>query len=195
MGATAALAAFSVASTAITSISQAKAQKAAGAYQQQTYEQNARLAEIQAQDAIDRGETDAKNNDKKTKVLIGAQRARLAAQGIDIESGSALDVQTDTAAAGAEDSLTIRNNAWRESWGYKVQALNYRTGGNFAMLTANNAANQTILTGGMQAVNSIASAWGKRTPTVKNKDPRVGPQSGVRSDGTKITVTSPYDNW
>lgn len=157
MGATAAIIGASAIMTGATAYSQSRAQKAEGAYQSQMYEANSRIANIQAEDAIMRGDQEASKHKTQVKKLIGSQRASLAAQGVDINSGSALDVQADTAALGAEDEQTIKNNAWREAWGYKVQASDYLNSATFARLSSKNAAKNTILTAGM----NIASDAGK----------------------------------
>lgn len=138
--------------------SQSQAMKSQGEYQAQIANTNAKLADIKSQDAIDRGNRSANLNDTQTKKLIGSQRAALAAQGIDVNSGSAVDVQSDSASLGALDSLTIRNNAWRESWGYKVESVNDTYSGKFSGMAADNSARNTLLTGGMQAAGSFAQA-------------------------------------
>jgi hypothetical protein len=58
--------------------------------------------------------------------MIGAQRAGIAAGNIDVGYGSAVDVQADAAHLGELDALTIRNNAQREAWGFKVEAIDTR---------------------------------------------------------------------
>jgi hypothetical protein len=135
-----------------TGISQSQASLAQGEYQQRMYETNARMAEYQAQDAVKRGDQAAKAHDKQVKGVIGSQRAAMAAQGVEVDSGSALDLQTDTAAIGAQDSLTIKNNAWREAWGYKVQANEYQGKGAMAGISSRFEAKNSILTGGMKAL-------------------------------------------
>lgn len=159
MGASAGLMqATSTATSGISSMGTAYAQsqsiQAQGAYKQQVANQNAALATIQSQDALNRGEYSANQSNIKTKQLIGQQRADMAAQGVDVNSGSAADVQSSTSAIGALDALTIRNNAYRESFGYKVQSLNDTYSGQFAADSANTQATNTLLTGGMNAVSS-----------------------------------------
>ena len=148
-----ALTAASAFSTIGNIYTQSRAIKAQGSYEAGVYEQNARLAQMQAEDAIERGDQDARTYQLQVKRLMGSQRARLAAQGLDLGYGSALDIQEDTAMLGAMDALTIRNNAYREAWGYKVQALDYSGRAAFTSLTAKSKASQTILTGGMQLAN------------------------------------------
>jgi hypothetical protein len=149
-----------IAMTAASAYGQSKATKAQGRYEQQVAEQNATLANMQAEDTLAQGAKAATQHHVQTKGLIGAQRAVLASQGIDANTGSALDVQADTAALGALDELTIRNNAWRSAWGYKVQASQYTAQGQFALLSAKNKARNTLLTGGAQIANTGLTAYG-----------------------------------
>lgn len=93
---------------------------------------NAAVAELQSADAMARGEEDEDRFRSKVRLAIGAQRAGFAASNIDAGFGSAVDVQADAATLGELDALTIRSNAAREAWGFKVQAENFRRGGEIA---------------------------------------------------------------
>lgn len=162
MGATGALIALtglSAGSQLLTSSAQASALKQQGAYERQIAETNSRLATIQAEDAIKRGEDDVKKLQRQTRMLKGSQRAALAAQGLDLTEGDALAIQEETAALGAEDVFNRRNNAWREGWGLRVQAQDLASRGRFAEITAKNQARNTILTGGLNAAKSIAGGY------------------------------------
>src|SRR5690606_10607793 len=99
---------------------------AEGRHKEAVLRQNAKLAELQALDAIERGQAEETNYRKQIKQMIGSQRTSYAAQGVAIDSGTPLEIQAQTAAIGEEDALTIRNNAAREAWGYRVQASNMR---------------------------------------------------------------------
>jgi len=156
MSVTTALLATSAMSTLSTAYTSAQATKSAGEYQQQIAESNSRLANIQAQDAIVRGEAEAKKAKEAAKRLIGSQRAALAAQGLSLEEDDALFIQQDTAELGALDAWDIKNNAWREAWGYRVEANRYTTQGQFAKITSTAKARNTLLTGGLQATRDIA---------------------------------------
>jgi hypothetical protein len=89
-------------------------------------EYNAAVASLQAQDAIQRGAEEEARFRTGVKLLIGSQRADIAANNVDVNFGSAVDVQADAAFLGEMDALTIRVNAAREAWGYEVQAEDYR---------------------------------------------------------------------
>ena len=128
---------------------QATAASAQGQYIKRVDEQNAKMADAEAQDALDRGELTAQRRGLETRQQIGSTRASQAAQGVDVSSGSAADVQASEAGIGALDEMTIRNNAAREAWGYKVEAINERQAGQVAAIT-----------GDMTAAGYRAESWG-----------------------------------
>ncbi len=88
----------------------------------QLAEYNAAVAELQAADATTRGALEANRFRKQVAQVIGSQRTGFAAGNVDVGYGSAVDVQGDAAFLGELDALTIRTNAAREAWGYKVEA-------------------------------------------------------------------------
>lgn len=94
--------------------------------QAQLAEYNAAVADVQAKDATARGELDAQKFRQRTRALIGEQRAGIAAGNVDVGYGSAVDVQADAAFLGELDALTVRTNAAREAWGYRVEAEDFR---------------------------------------------------------------------
>lgn len=117
------------------------------------YDTNARVSEMQAQDALQRGDKAVTQVKRQVRQTVGAQRAALAAQGVDVNEGSAVDLQAETAGFGALDALTIKNNAYREAWGYKTQALQSSLRGELALSSSRVQANNTILTGGLNALS------------------------------------------
>jgi hypothetical protein len=123
-----------------------KAAKAAGAAGQQAAEASAQVAESQAEqldynalvadlqsaDAVARGADEEARFRSSVKGIIGSQRAGFAAQGVDVGSGSAVDVQADAAYLGELDALSIKSNAQREAWGFSTQAEDLRLGAGVA---------------------------------------------------------------
>lgn len=132
--------------------SQSQSLKAQGRYQRAVAETNAKLAEMNADDALRRGDKEAARYLKQAKGVRGAQRAAMAAQGIEVDSGSAAEIQADTEKIAAENVVTIKTNAFREAWGYRVEGLNQSYAGKFASMAAGNQARDTLLTGGLQAL-------------------------------------------
>lgn len=90
------------------------------------YDWNARVADLQAEDAIDRGRYEEDRFRSQIDQFIGTQRATQAASGTDVNFGSNVDVQADTAYLGELDALAIRTNAYREAWGYRVEGIDNR---------------------------------------------------------------------
>lgn len=103
-----------------------KAQRAAAESEAGLADYNASIAELQATDALQRGDEQANRFRMGVRGMIGSQRAGLAASNVDVGFGSALDVQSDAAYLGELDALTIKTNAAREAWGYKVQGQDLR---------------------------------------------------------------------
>lgn len=104
---------------------QADAAKEATSFNAAGYEQNRVYAEQQATDAIARGEENARRSRMAMRMLIGAQRARMAANNVKLDSGSPLAVQMDTRMLGELDVTMLRENAKREADGYRNQGASY----------------------------------------------------------------------
>lgn len=121
---------------------------------------NAKVYEQQAQDAISRGTEDEQKFRQGVKMLIGSQKAGFAGQGVDVNSGSALDVQADAAFLGELDALTIRTNAAREANGYRAQAENARMGGSAQQTASRFGAASTVL-GGASSLLAAKYGWGR----------------------------------
>lgn len=143
MGSTAALGVMA-AGTAYSAYSKVSA----GRDQQKMFERNAAFAEWQAEDALSRGKETEKRTRETTEQVIGAQRTSFAAQNVDVNKGSAMDVQADAAYLGELDALTVRNNAAKEAYGYRVQAGDYQQRGSYARREGEMGAINTILGAG-----------------------------------------------
>lgn len=120
-------------------------------------EYNARVSEVQADDAIARGREEEQRHRKAVRGLIGSQRAALAASGVDVNAGNAVDIQADSAEMGELDALTIRTNAAREAWGFKVGAAVERQRGANARAEGNAQALGTIVSAAGSYANN---RWG-----------------------------------
>jgi hypothetical protein len=142
---------------------QSQATQQAYSYQAAVSANNAKLAEWQAQDALRRGATSEQQQRLKTAQLRGAQRARLAASGVAIDEGSALNTLLDTDFMGEQDAMTIRDNSKKEAWGARVQAGNYASDSSMLLNRAdaenpNGAMFGTLLTG----AGNVADSWYRR---------------------------------
>ena len=102
---------------------QASAASAADNYQAQVARNNAIISERNAQAAEEAGRTLEQNQRQKTAQIISSTRAAQAANGLDTTSGTPADVQADEAKLGELDALTIKNNAARQAYGYRVEGM------------------------------------------------------------------------
>lgn len=124
-GAAAAYAAYAAAAIgAYSAYSSSQQQKYNNEYQAEVAENDAKMKEYAAQDAVARGAKAIEESNKKARAMRGAQEVRLASNGLLLGSGSALSQLEDTDVLAAADADTIRYNAAREAWGYKVGQQN-----------------------------------------------------------------------
>lgn len=113
------LAGLTAAQTATSVIGDRKAAKAA----QQS-------GDLQASDAIARGEEAARHIGSDSRLLEGGQRVAFGASGVDIGTGSAADVISSDQRRALIDEQAARTNASREAFGFmqqgKAAAQGYR---------------------------------------------------------------------
>ncbi len=145
---------------AVGAYNQAKAQQASLQAESQVALNNAVLAEWQAQDASERGATSAARAMIKGGQVKGAQRAALAANGVDLSGASAQAVLNDTDYITAVDANTIADNAAREAWGYRMQSRQYVDKARMARAGAESvnpwlAAGTSLLS----SATSVARSW------------------------------------
>lgn len=108
-----------------TFLSAASAQQQAS-NNRRTAEYNAKVAEIQAQDAITRGNEESSKVRRQYAQMEGRQRAELAAKGLDLTEGTVADVIDQTDFFSQIDQNTARTNAAREAWGLRARRNAYQ---------------------------------------------------------------------
>ena len=144
-------------------VQQAQATAASQKYNAAVQDMNATLSERQAKDALERGADEEQRKRQQVQALLGQQKASMAANGVDTSFGSPLDTLVDTSIMGELDALTIRTNAARESYDYKVQAVNQRAGA-----TLNRMGAQAALTGGyLDAMGTVLGGASKAYSSYK----------------------------
>ena len=139
--------------TALGSASQANAARQAGNAANQVAQYNAGVSEAQARDALQRGEVEAGQTRIRTRQQTGRQTTALAGSGVDVSTGSALDIVADTALIGSVDEQTIRSNAMREAYGFTTQATSQRMQGQQARQAGRNQAKSSLLGGAVRSFN------------------------------------------
>jgi hypothetical protein len=99
-----------------------QAQSANAAYQAQVAANNAKIAlQNQGMDVAS-GEVQAGNLGLKTRSMVGTTKAQQGASGIDVNSGSSVQVRSGEAELGTLDALTARSNASKKAYADSVAA-------------------------------------------------------------------------
>lgn len=140
----------------------ADAEAAAAAYKAQVARNNAIIAERNAQAATEAGARKGQANDLKTRNLIGTQLVTQAASGLDVNTGSAVDVRQSTADLGRLDTLTIINNAAREASGQRAMAANFEAEAMLQDRTAEyarEAGDINIMSSLLGSATSVSDKW------------------------------------
>jgi len=94
-------------------------------YQAQVAENNAKIAEQNAQYARRAGLAEAQAQSMKGAEQIAAIKAAQAASGIDVNTGSAVDVRVGQTELNRLDTENILNRADLAAYGYRTQATDY----------------------------------------------------------------------
>lgn len=142
-------------------VQQGRAAQAEANYRAAIERNNAIRAEYLAEDAIERGKEEEREERIRGRLLIGQMRAVLGGSGQVVDEGSAGELVIDQAAANELDARTIRNNSEREAQEFRIRATNSESQANLFELSGSNA--RRAATG--QAVGTVLGTAG----TVANK--------------------------
>lgn len=164
------------------SIQQGKAAEAQANYQAQVDRRNARIAQQNAEDKRQEGIEEARMTRLKTAQKVGLQQASLAANGVDVSEGTALDMIEDTSAMGELDALTTRYNYEKHALAFEEQANNFNNQANLDVFAGQNAYRSGMMnavgTGlnGLGQAAGVSAKWygenslGKNTTNIKTKN-------------------------
>ena len=106
-------------------IASGQAQSQAAAYQAQVARNNATIANQNAEYATRAGQAKATEESLASAQKLSAVRAGIAAQGIDVNTGSAAGVQAGQAETGELNTEQTVANAALQAYGYRTQATNF----------------------------------------------------------------------
>lgn len=121
---------------------------------------NAQIAERGGKSAILRGQRERQRSQLNTAQLKSRQRAAMAANGIALDSGAAVNLLTSTDVLGQIDADTIEASAIMDSWGYQTAALNARAGARGASATASGISPLgTFGSSLLGSAGQLASTW------------------------------------
>lgn len=94
-------------------------------YQAQVAKNNAEIARMAGARVVQAGEVKADTTSLATAGKVSKIKANQAANGIDVNTGSAVDVRADATASGHADAETALSDAKLANWGYRTQAGTY----------------------------------------------------------------------
>lgn len=123
-------------------------------------ENNARADRDAAANAQAMGDRESQQQTWRTRQVLGAQRAAIAANGIDSQIGTPAEILGETALFGEVDQQAIRLNTAQNAWGWRAKAA---SGGNQARQTrwaGRSQATGTLLGGLSSAAGSVAGMYG-----------------------------------
>lgn len=109
----------------LSAIQQGQAASRAAAYNAQVAENNAKLATQNARFAAAEGNEQVAAEQQNNRARTGAIAAAQGASGVDVNSGSAVNVRASQAELGELNALNIRSNAMRQAYGYETQSTSY----------------------------------------------------------------------
>lgn len=163
---TTALAAISILGTSLNaqgSRESGMAANSAAEYNARIHENNAKYAELEAQDIEKVGKADEARFRQNVTQMKGAQRAGFAASGVLVDSGSAQDTAMETTKQGELDALTIRNNSAKSAWAARMKKQDYLNQAQLSRMSKGNpnaAATGTFLSGASQTGLSLYRSKG-----------------------------------
>lgn len=139
----------------------AQARNAAAELNAQTYDQNAALSRIRADNYRQLGDIESADVLREYKTLQGEQRAAYGASGVSVNAGSAAAVQANTAAEGVYESQKTKYARDLDAWEAEQQAAQYDFE---ARKQRANKANPyvsaaTAAIGGLNSMYSTYSPW------------------------------------
>ena len=172
------------------SIMQGRAQAKAYEQQAKIANHNARLAQLQGVRELEKGAREEQRFRRKARQFQGTQRSLLAASGLQ-QTGSVLNVLSDTSSGIEEDASMIRFNTLQNKWQRDAQAVNFMNEASAMRANASNAKTAGYIGGLTTLLNAGVQVAGLN----------VKPQSGgnvasTTSNSIKIEKNyNPNDIW
>lgn len=163
------LGAIGIGSTIFGSLTQAAGAQAAGQAQEQTNQflgtqsfYNSEVATQNASLALQQGESEAQKYGMGAAQRLGQIKVSQASSGLDVNSGSALQVQKSQQLVSDIDLEQIRSNAAKTAYNFDVQSIQDKNQGQMYFMAGSNAA-QAGTTNATSSIisgaGSVASKW------------------------------------
>jgi len=160
--------AVSATTSIVASQQQAAAQSRQAAYQAQVAENNAVIARNNAKSASEKGQSDAAAVGLRNRAVLGQIVAAEAAGGVDVNTGSNVDVQKSQRVSGIEDVSQTEHNAFLQAYGYQSQATGYTASAGLGREAAADATALAPVSALSTAAGGLSSVGSKYTQFKQN---------------------------
>ena len=144
-------------------IQQANAQKAQYEYEAQIARNNAKIAQQNADQKRQEGIEEARMLKMKSIQNANSQKAAIASNNIDVNSGNSLNIINDTLTMGELDALNTRYNYETSALNFEQQANNYNNKARLNSIAERNINTPLNVLGttlrGLSNASAVASKW------------------------------------
>jgi hypothetical protein len=150
------------ATSAYGSYKEGQATKQANGFQAGIYQNNAVTAKQNASNERQSGIEDARRVRIQTIQKMSMQKAAMAANGLDINEGTAVDLTADTASMGELDALTTMHNSELKARNYENTANDFTSQAQLSLISGKNAATSGLIKGlgnGMASASQVSGKW------------------------------------
>ena len=177
----------------VSSINQGKAQKAQYDYQAEINKQNAQIALDNASKERQQGIEEARLQRLKAQQNVASQTSAMAANGIDVTKGTAVNILGDTAMWGEMDALNTLTNAESRARAMEAEAGNFQNQARldtFAGQNAYKAGQINAISSGLNGISNTFNVSDKWYDFSGNKSARLSVSSKRLSGGQSYLNSS-----
>ncbi len=134
-------------------------------FQRQINAFNAQFAEDDAYDAEIAGYTEVARYATQVSGVLGEQRTAMAAANVDVNFGTAAEIQGETKLTGFLNTLDLQQRAREKAYGFKREARNIRLGSSMRQTQASLEASGAQSRGVISAAGTSLSGWERHSST------------------------------
>jgi hypothetical protein len=169
-----------VATSAVGTIFSGITSSEAASYQAQVAKNNAIIANQNANYSEAAGQAQAEATGLKGAAKAGNVKASIAANNIDVNSGSAKNVETSEAETNQLNTEAVLNNAALQSYGYRTQATGYTAQAGLEQFESETAIPAAVVGAGgnlLSQASSVGFKWGQQNGYGTNLLPAISNSS------------------
>lgn len=158
---------------AVGAIEQGKAASASAGYNAEVAANNAKIATQNASLAGAQGEQQVAKAGAETRAKVGATLTAQGASGIDVGSGSAVDIRESESKLGMLSALNVRSQAAQQAYGYQTQSAAFTGQQGLDVSQQKSAQTAGDITAGADILGGIGKA-SQFTSFMSGGDPTAG---------------------